>query len=430
MMDLAWISVGALLVAILVSCTSRINVGFLALVMAWLVGVYLGGLTVGEILSGFPAQLFLTLVGVTLLFSEARANGTLDLVAQRAVKACRGNVGLIPVVFFFIAVGLASIGAGNIAAAALIAPMAMATAGRVGISAFLMTIMVGNGANAGGLSPFAPTGIIVNGLMDRIGLEGMELQTYLNCFIAHTFVGFSGYLIFGGWRLFSKHSRQTDSDVPSVSSGPDSGAEPIQESSFELKHGVTLSVIGGLIFGVLFFDVHVGMGAFAGAVLLTLLRMADEVSAVKMMPWGPILMVSGVTVLIGLLEKTGGLALFTDFLARFSSQGSVTAVVAFVTGLISAYSSTSGVVLPAFLPTVPGLVERLGGGDPWAVASAMNVGAHLVDVSPISTIGALCVAAAPSWEDHRLLFNKVLAWGLSMSVVGAAFCYVRFGLLG
>ena len=219
MVDLAWISVAALLVAILVSCTSRINVGFLALVMAWLVGVYLGGLTVGEILSGFPAQLFLTLVGVTLLFSEARANGTLDLVAQRAVQACRGNVGLIPVVFFFIAVGLASIGAGNIAAAALIAPMAMATAGRVGISAFLMTIMVGNGANAGGLSPFAPTGIIVNGLMDRIGLEGMELQTYLNCFIAHTFVGFSGYFIFGGWRLFSKNSRQTDSDLPSVSSG-------------------------------------------------------------------------------------------------------------------------------------------------------------------------------------------------------------------
>ena len=35
--------------------------------------------------------------------------------------------------------------------------------------------------------------------------------------------------------------------------------------------------------------------------------------------------------------------------------------VAFVTGLISVYSSTSGVVLPAFLPTIPGLVERLGG---------------------------------------------------------------------
>ena len=40
----------------------------------------------------------------------------------------------------------------------------------------------------------------------------------------------------------------------------------------------------------------------------------------------------------------------------------------------------------------------------------MNVGGHLVDVSPLSTIGALCIAAAPS-EDSRKLFNKLLAWG-------------------
>ena len=70
-------------------------------------------------------------------------------------------------------------------------------------------------------------------------------------------------------------------------------------------------------------------------------------------------------------------------------------MVAFVTGLVSVYSSTSGVVLPAFLPTVPGLVERLGGGDPMAIASSMVVGGHLVDLSPLSTIGALCIAALP-----------------------------------
>ena len=38
----------------------------------------------------------------------------------------------------------------------------------------------------------------------------------------------------------------------------------------------------------------------------------------------------------------------------------VTGVVAFLTGVISVYSSTSGVVLPAFLPMVPGLAEQLG----------------------------------------------------------------------
>jgi hypothetical protein len=29
--------------------------------------------------------------------------------------------------------------------------------------------------------------------------------------------------------------------------------------------------------------------------------------------------------------------------------------------------------------------------------------------------------------DRRLLFNQVLAWGLSMSVVGAVGCYLAFG---
>ena len=371
--------------------------------------------------------MFLTLAGVTFLFSQAQVNGTLERVAHQAVRSCRGNVGLIPVVFFSISLGLASIGAGNIAGAALMAPMAMAVAGRIGISAFLMTIMVGNGANAGSLSPFAPTGIIVNGLMERMGLGGVEWQTYFNNLIAHTAVAFAGYLIFGGWRLFAQTYK--DSRVPTRQATSQGNEATPGHYSFQPQHWLTLGVIGALVVGVIFFDVNVGLGAFAGAVLLVLLRGADESAAVRIMPWGVMLMVSGVTVLIALLEKTGGMDLFTSLLAHFSSQESITGVIAFLTGLISVYSSTSGVVLPAFLPTVPGLIERLGGGDALAIASSMNVGAHLVDVSPLSTIGALCIAAAPSSEDHRALFHKVLAWGLSMSLVGALGCYLFFGIL-
>ena len=89
------------------------------------------------------------------------------------------------------------------------------------------------------------------------------------------------------------------------------------------------------------------------------------------------------------------------------------------------YSSTSGVVLPAFLPMVPGLAAALPGASPIAIATSMNVGGHLVDVSPLSTIGALCLAGATA-GDSRALFNKLLAWGLSMAVVGAVICYLFF----
>jgi di/tricarboxylate transporter len=167
------------------------------------------------------------------------------------------------------------------------------------------------------------------------------------------------------------------------------------------------------------------MGAFLGAVILVLTGSADDAEAIKRMPWKVILMVCGVTVLIAILEKAQGIDLLVSLVARISSASTVTAVVAFITGVISVYSSTSGVVLPAFLPMVPGLAQQLAGADPLAIANSMNIGGHLVDVSPLSTIGALCVAGAPL-DDSRSLFNKLLAWGLSMCFIGALLCWAFF----
>jgi len=411
----AVLSLTALLVAIVVSCFTRLNVGVLSIALAGIIGVYSAKLSANDVLSGFPSQLFVTITGVTLLFGMAAANGTLDRLAHHAVRLCRGNRGVIPIMFFLMALALASIGPGNIATAALIAPMAMATAGRTGIPLFLMAIMVGNGANAGSISPFAPTGIIVSSLMSRIGLSGHEGETYLYNALAHAIVGFGGYLLFGGWRLFrGEPGSAAANDVPITTDPP-----------FEKQHWITIAIITLLVASVMLFKVNVGLGSYVGAVLLVLLGAADDVEALKKVPWGVIVMVCGVSVLIALLEKTSGLDLFVNFLARFATSRTVSGVVAFVTGVISVYSSTSGVVLPAFLPMVPGLASKLS-ADAFSIATSMNIGAHLVDVSPLSTIGALCIAAAPVGSDGRALFLKMLAWGLAMSVVGGVGCLIAF----
>ena len=203
-MSLAWLSLGALIVAILVSCTTRLNVGLLSLAFAWIVGTYFGGMKLEQVVAGFPVQLFLTLCGVTLLFSQAQVNGTLARVAHFAVRLCKGNSGVVPIMFFVLTCTIASMGPGNIATAALMAPMAMAVASRAGVPGFLMAIMVANGASAGSLSPFAPTGIIVSGLMTRIGMPGLEWPTYWNNAMAHTLIAFTGYFTLGGWKLFGR----------------------------------------------------------------------------------------------------------------------------------------------------------------------------------------------------------------------------------
>jgi Na+/H+ antiporter NhaD/arsenite permease-like protein len=411
-MSLGAITLGALLLAIVLSCTSRLNVGLLAIALAWVIGVYVGDLPVREITAGFPVDLFLTLAGVTLLFSQARVNGTLDIVAHNAMRLCRGRVGLVPIMYFGLGAALASAGPGNIASTGLLAPMAMATAQRMRISPFLMAIMVGNGCNSGSLSPLAPTGIIVTGLMERIGLPGFELRTWAYNLVAHAIVAFTAYLAFGGWRLLALAER--------VELGSEQAAKPLDR-----HQRLTLLLIGLLVLGVIFFGFSIGMAAFAAAVVLTLARAADDHEAIKGMPWGTILMVCGVTVLIGLLEKTGGMDIFTGLLSSVATQATIIPFIGVTVGIISAYSSTSGVILPAFLPTVPGLIENLGGGSALALASTMNVAGHLVDVSPLSTIGALCIAANIG-GDARRLFNQLLAWGMSMTVVGAALCWLMF----
>jgi di/tricarboxylate transporter len=418
-MNLAWISLAALVVAVVGGIVMRLNVGLLAFALAYIVGVGLGDMTPGQVTAGFPTSLFLVLVAVMLLFSMAQVNGTLGKLARKSVGLARGNVGMVPIIFFALTATVATLGGGNIAAAALIAPVAMTAAHGLGISAFLMVIMVGNGANAGAYSPIAPTGIVANELMAQMGLVDVQWITYWNTFIAHTFVAFAGYLLLGGAKLF-RSGRSVEAELARLA--PDD-LEPLTRAQW-----ITVLVTASLLASIIFFGVELIVGAFAATAVLLVARVSNEDRAIASMSWGTILMICGVSTLISVLTATGGVEMIVDGLVAISTPTTVTGIVAFVAGLISAYASTVGVVLPMFLPTVPGLAERLG-ADPLAIASSINVGGHLVDVSPLSTIGALCIAAAAPSEDRSVLFNKVLAWGLSMSVVGALVSWVFFGLL-
>ena len=257
-MDLAWISLAALIVAITLSMVTSVNVGVVSLAMAWIVGVYLGGMPLAKVIGNFPIDLLLNLVGVTLLFGMANNNGTLGRIAARAVRACRGNSGLIPIMLFFIALGLSSIGPGNIATTAIMAPMAMAAGLRAAVPPFLMALMVGNGAQAGALSRFAPTGIIVNTNMEKIGLAGFETQTYLNNLAAHVVVTFAAYFLFGGWKLFTKKPAP-----PAMTQSDQAGAraqeDVIECEPFESRHWLTIAVLTFLVVSVIWLRTRTGM---------------------------------------------------------------------------------------------------------------------------------------------------------------------------
>ncbi len=411
-MSPATLSLLGLLVVIVASFSTKLNVGVLAVAVAWPIAMYAADWKADALMATFPTSLFLTLLGVTMLFGVAQTNGTMAALTQRALRLCGGHVALLPLLFFVFACAMSSVGPGAIATLALLAPLAMAGAARAGIPMFLTALMVGNGANAGNLSPFSAVGIIVLSAMERIGLVGHEWGVWAANFAAHSLAALAAWALFGGPKLLREKRVVTFDEPP----------------TFERHQRITLMVGTVWIAAVVLLKVNLGLAAFAAAALLILVRAGDDSAMIKAVPLSVIVMVCGVSVLIGVLEGTGGMELFTSMLASVATPDTVNGVMAFVTGTISTYSSTSGVVYPTFLPAIPGLVEKLGGGNPLQIALSINVGAAMVDVSPLSTLGALCVAALPTGHDPARLFRRLLLWGFSMTVVGAVFCQLFIGL--
>ena len=441
----ALMSIVALVVLVAISCINDdLNVGFLGIGFAIIVGGVWGGLTGAKVMNAFPLSLFMILAGVTFLFGMAQTNGTMEKLTAYSVRVCKGNTALIPLIVFVLTTFVTTIGPGNIAGCALMAPVAMAIASRVGMPAFLMTLLVVGAANGAAFSPFAPTGIISNGLIAKMApglgipadsLSSLAWKIHFNSEVAQGFVNIGGFFVMGGW-AWMKAQKGAELDIDELAPKP----EPFTKAQI-----TTLALVAALIIlvvlpglpgmkalfpkPILNMLTNVGSISFVLSIILMLTGYGDSKAAVKVMPWGVIMMVCGVSVLIDVMDQAGGLTALVSIIGSVSGPVTVNFWVSFVPAVISAYSSSSGVVMPMFLPMVPGLRD-LTGGNAIAMISSINIGAHLVDTSPLSTLGALCIASAGEHEDKGKLFRKLLIWGLSMSVVAGIVCYVFFGVLG
>ena len=441
----ALVSILALVILVGISCVNEdLNVGFLGIAFGIIVGGVFAGTPASKVMNAFPLSLFMILVGVTFLFGMAQTNGTMEKLTAYSIRACKGNTALVPIIIYILATFITTIGPGNIAGCALMAPVAMAIASKVKMPAFLMTLLVVGACNGAAFSPFAPTGIISNGIIAKcapeLGIPADYLNTlawkiHFNSTIAQGFVNIGGFFVMGGLKWI-REQKGAALDIDELAPKPEPFNAAQKTTLLLVAILIILVVVPGLpgVKGTLPKYItnmlsNVGSISFVLSIILMLTGYGDSKAAVKVMPWSVIMMVCGVSVLIDVMDKAGGLNFLVEVMASVAGPTTICFWTAFVPAVISAYSSSSGVVMPMFLPMTPGLVE-LTGGDPISIISAIDVGSHLVDTSPLSTLGALCIASAGEEEDKGVLFRKLLIWGLSMSIVSGIVCYVFFGLLG
>lgn len=401
---MALLSLALLALLLLTSLLSRINVGWLA-ILAGVLLAELSGLGGGaETLKRFPSELFLTLLGICYLFNIVEANGTLETLFHNFKRLLGGHERLLPWGFFAFACTIAAIGAGNIAATALVAPLAMLSGRQGRRGPLLMAVMVGNGANAGALSPLAPAGIILAVKLKEAGLA-VEPWTVFGISVgAHFLVSLAGFWLLGGHRLTAEVS------------------ETERQRALTPEQRATLGLLFLMITGVVAGYFAIGPAAIAAALVLNLLYPRYEDQQLSHIPWNTLIMVSGLSLFVNVVEASGGVALLSSWLSRSIELQWRPAGLAFLSGLLSSFSSSTAVVLPTFIPLIPGLMEAASGEVALNLTVSVAAGAHLVDLSPLSTIGALCLAAVPDSRARLRLYKQMLAWGLGMVPVGALLC--------
>ena len=145
---LAIISLVVLAIVVAIGFIKKVNLGFLALGAAFILGT-LGGMKAKAITSGFDSSMFVTLVGVTFLFGMASQNGTLDLFSKKIVALVGKKTVLIPVLMFFLSAFISAIGPGHIAAGILMTTFAVYLAFEMKINPVTTALFAKLGANAG-----------------------------------------------------------------------------------------------------------------------------------------------------------------------------------------------------------------------------------------------------------------------------------------
>ena len=408
---LSIIALAVLVVVIAIGFIKKVNLGFLAIGAAFILSM-IAGIGPKYVTKAFDSDMFVTLVGVTFLFGMASQNGTLDLFSKKVVALVGKRTVLIPILMFFLSAFISAIGPGHIAAGILMTTFAVYLAFEMKINPITTALFAKLGANAGCASPLSLTGQLglklTNNLVsdvtnadivDQLGFNGLHF------FMATLVSGFIFTLLL---YIFSKSYKVKADNPLKLKDIP----------KFNWKQWCTIGAIVMMVVLCIGFQMNTGLTAFVMAAILVLLGCADEKKAIKGIPWGTLVFICGVGVLVAVIDMMGGIDMISGLLQKLMGPSTATPVMAATSGILSWVSSTTGVVMPALFKMVPGILRSFGEHVNYMeLISAITATSFAAAISPLSTGGAIIMSSySASKETTNEELNKIFKFLFLLSV--------------
>ena len=350
----ALVSIAVLVLVIVLATVGSVSLGALGFVAAFAVGGLMGGESTKEVLGGFPADLFVMLVGVTYLFGIARSNGTVDWAVDSTFRLVRGRAAALPWVFFGLSTVLCAVGGNPAAVAVILLPVGMTIASAHGVRALVVAITIGMGSTAGTFSPLGILGITIRGVQESNGLAfGPALMFGAALVAGVVAAGAATVFIRSDWRAVvaaepvpAHLSGGTGGRTGSETGGTDGGSAPDPAPRAELgtERVVTLASVVVLVVGTLGLGVDIGFLALTLAVVLTMAYPASGSAAVREVGWGVVLLLTGIVTFIGVLDRNGTIAWAGDAVASIRPALLAALLICVIGAVVSAFASTLGMM--------------------------------------------------------------------------------------
>lgn len=411
----------ALAVSIGLGYKTKINIGFFTIAFAYLIGCFGMGLKPSEVIELWPVKIFFIILSVTLFYNFALANGALEKLASHLLYKCRKFPQFLPLAIFFAATIIAGLGAGFYTVLAFMAPITLLLCKKTNMNMIIGGMAANYGALAGANFMTSQSGIIFRSLMENTGISSQTAFSYSSGIFVLTLI--IPIAVLGIYTLWNRKSNSIVIE--------DQKPEPFDKKQKQSIFLIILMMSIVLVFPTLhlvFPDVKtisflnskidIAFLAITFSLISLLMKLADEKKVIALVPWGTLIMICGVGMLIALGVKLGIITTLSEWLANNVPVWVIPVLLCLISAIMSVFSSTLGVVAPTLFPIVPALALT-SGLNPLVLFICIVVGAQSTAISPFSSGGSLIMASAPADIDKTKFFNQLLFKAIPVGVIAA-----------
>lgn len=411
-MTIAISSLILFVVVIALGAILKKNTGIIGLLAASVFGYFVVGMKAKEIyVSGWPTYVFFIILAATLLFGIANVNGTTKTLTHNIMCLCKGRVKALPFVFGALG-GILSACGGSCLIITIIMPIALSIAVECGLNIIMTALVVMCLIMAGSLSPLAINGIVAKALAAEQGAVNYApmWEAYAVSMIIFAVLI---WVVFRGWKIDESKNQGFN-------------AEYIKFTKMQL---ITLAVIPIVCIVVIAFGIDIGLACISFAAILLMIGACDQKQAMLAIPWNTLFLICGMGVLINVVVQAGGFDLLTTAMSDILTPNNSQPIMIVLSGLMGAVSSSTGVVMPTLFPLAGELAAANSSLSIYVMAVGIVVGTHGVVISPLSSIGAICMGCTPEGSvDANKMFISLLLAAIIFTILAAAVSFI--GLYG